>query len=361
MLVLAVMPVAAQAELKHWYTNAAKATEGEEIPVFTFGNEVNLSQTSGVGETNCKNVGGGVIDNPVGGGAGEGRTNSFAFYECKNEMCEKEVLTKFGVPGRATITTENNPAATKEPAFPGWTNRLEESTVGGVSSIREKIGEPFVTFKTPTPPGMIRMTVDCTIAATQQVVSEAIFEGELKPEIGVAKTGNLNGSSAASPSQVKFNGASTGGLNSVLAGVGTNSGNVKYLGYFHQEMITVQGSSVAVKLIPEGSVIGGEWVFPVAERKVLIIENPGPGSVELLTQRIETTEGVPNFTASFLGAPEPPNCSSFNNPPVVTLPTGGKCNVAVESAGHSPVHARYLLTAKEPTEAAKTVELKMRD
>jgi len=51
----------------------------------------------------------------------------------------------------------------------------------------------------------------------------------------------------------------------------------------------------------------------------------------------------------------------FSNPPVVTLPAGGKCNVAVESAGHSPVFARYLLTYKEPTEAAKTTELKIRD
>jgi hypothetical protein len=193
------------------------------------------------------------------------------------------------------------------------------------------------------------------------VLSENIFEGELKPEIGVAHGGNLNGNSAAVPSQAKFEGNLTGGLHSPTGGVGINHGKVKFEGYFHQEVITVQGSSVAVKLIPEGSVVGGEWVFPVAERKDLTIENPGPGSVELLTQRIETTEGVPNFTALFLGAPEPPNCSMFGNPPVLLLAAGAKCNVAVESAGHSPVHARYLLTFKEPKEAAKTSELKVRD
>jgi hypothetical protein len=91
------------------------------------------------------------------------------------------------------VTTENNPGATKEPAFPGWSDVLEESTVGGTSSVREKIGEPFVTFKTPSPPGMVRETEQCTIAPTGQVVEEAILEGELKPEIGVAKAGNLNG------------------------------------------------------------------------------------------------------------------------------------------------------------------------
>jgi hypothetical protein len=360
--VLAVMPVAAQAELKHWYQNMAKATEGEEVPVVMFGNEVNLSQFL-FGEVNCKTAGGGTIENPVGGGAGVGRTNSLTSYECHGEPCEKEVLTKFGVTGRPRITWQNNPAATKEPAFPGWSDRLEESTVEGVSSIREKIGEPFVTFKTPSPPGMLRETGTCEIPSTGQAFETAIYEGEYKPEIGVAKAANLNGVSAATPSAVKFSGASTGTLHSKKGppGEGIGFGNVKYLGYFHQEVITVQGSSVAVKLIPEGSVIGGEWVFPVAERKVLTIENPGPGPVELMTQRIETTGGEPNFTALFLGAPEPPNCSSFNNPPVLSLPAGGKCNVAVESAGHSPVHARYILTYKEPIEAARTIELKVRD
>jgi hypothetical protein len=359
--VLAVMPVAAQAEPKHWYQSGALAEAGAEIPVVTFGNEINVAQNGPLGEYNCKTVGGGVIDNPVGGGAGEGKSNAYSFYECKAERCEKEVLEKTGAPGRGTVTTQNAPSSTKEPAFPGWTNVLEESTVGGVSSIREKIGEPFATFKTPSPPGMIRETQDCTIAPTGQVVAEAIFEGELKPEIGAAKTGNLNGTSAASPSQMKFGAALCQICLHSLAGELTWQGTLKYLGYFHQELITVQGNVLTPKLIPEGSVVGGEWIFPVAERKNLTIENPGPGSAELLTQRIETTEGVPNFTALFLGAPEPPNCSMFSNPPVVTLPAGGKCNVAVESAGHSPVHARYLLTFKEPKEAAKTIELKMRD
>jgi hypothetical protein len=238
--VLAVVPVAAQAELKHWYQNQVLATAGEEIPVVTFGNEENLSQTSNLGEINCKGVGGGVIDNPVGGGAGEGKSNAGTFYECKAEKCEAEVLKATGVPGRGTATLQNEPASTKEPAFPGWTNVLEESSVEGTLSVREKIGEPFVTFKTPSPPGMIRATVDCTVAPTGQVVSENIFEGELKPEIGVAHGGNLNGNSAGVPSQAKFEKQFTGGLHSPTGGVGTNHGNVKFEGYFHQEVITVK-------------------------------------------------------------------------------------------------------------------------
>jgi hypothetical protein len=238
--VLAVMPVAAQAVTQHWYQNGVLMTAGEETPVVMFGNEQNIEDTSALGGPDCRTVGGGVIDNPVGGGAGEGRINSLARYECKAGKCEEEVLKQFGVPGRLTITTQNNPAATKEPAFPGWASVLEESTVGGVSSIREKIGEPFVTFKTPSPPGMWRQTADCTLSSTGQVLSEAIFEGELKPEIGVAKTGNLNGISAGAPSQGKFNGASTGALHSSQAGADTWMGNLKYLGYFHQEVITVK-------------------------------------------------------------------------------------------------------------------------
>jgi hypothetical protein len=203
-----------------------------------YGNEVNLSQQV-AGEVNCKTVGGGTIENPVGGGAGDGRTNSLNLYECKGLICEEEVLKKFGVLGRVRFTTENNPAATQEPGFPGWSGVLEESTVAGVSSVREKIGEPFVTFKTPSPPGMWRETQICEVPSTSQHLFDVIYEGEYKPEIGVAKTGNLNGTSAGSPSQVKFNGAATGELHSNV-GTGTGAGNLKYLGYFHQEVITVK-------------------------------------------------------------------------------------------------------------------------
>jgi hypothetical protein len=236
----AMMPVAAQAATQHWYKERVRLPEGESAPIVTVGNKVNVSQNSALGEINCRGVGGGIIENPVGGGAGVGRTNSSTFYECKAPLCEAEIMTKVGLPGRATITTQNNPAATKEPAVPGWSNVLEESTVAGVSSVREKIGEPFVTFKTPSPPGMIRETADCLIAPTGQVAVEAIFEGELKPEIGVTKTGNLNGKSATRPSQVNFSGASTGALHSQVAGELTLTGNLKFVGYNELELITVK-------------------------------------------------------------------------------------------------------------------------
>jgi hypothetical protein len=237
---LAVMPVAAQAVTQHWYKNGAKLEVAASEPIVTFGGEVNLSQLSALGEINCRQVGGGSIENPTGGGAGVGRTDAVDFFECKAPQCEAEVRKNFGVEGRGTATTQNNPAASQEPSAVGWNNLLEESTVAGVSSVREKIGEPFSTFKTPSPPGMIRATIGCEVASSKTPVLEAVFEGELKPEIGVAKTANLNGNSAGAPSQAKFSGPSTGELHSEAGGEAGNTGITKYFGYFHQELITVK-------------------------------------------------------------------------------------------------------------------------
>jgi hypothetical protein len=238
--VLAVMPVSAQAATQHWYKSGSLLPEGESVPVVMFGGEINIEMQNGLGGPNCKTVGGGTIENPVGGAAGVGRNNWLGRYECKAPTCEAEVKAKTGMEGALTATLQNNPAATKEPAFPGWSEALEESTVAGVSSIREKIGEPFVTFKTPSPPGMIRETEACIVKATGQVLVEAIEEGELKPEIGAAKKGNLNGTSATKPSSVRFEGASTGAMHSSLAGDETWIGPLKYLGYNEQELITVK-------------------------------------------------------------------------------------------------------------------------
>jgi hypothetical protein len=241
------MPVAAQAVAQHWYSNAAKATEGEQIPVVWFGNEANLAQTgSSFGEVNCRTVGGGTIQNPGGGGAGVGSMDGVAFYECKAPKCEEEIFKTLGVEGRGYVEADNMPAAINGHAeqrfvpFAGWAMLLEESIVAGVLSVRVKIGEPWTKFETRSPAGMIRVRDECEIAATEQVgAAGPVFEGELKPEIGVAKTANLNGNSAGAPSQAKFNGVSTGELHST-SGNAIYSDNLKYLGYFHQEVITVK-------------------------------------------------------------------------------------------------------------------------
>jgi hypothetical protein len=88
---------------------------------------------------------------------------------------------------------------------------------------------------------MMRETQVCEVDATKEAVAEIPWEGELKPEIGVAKQGNLNGMKALSPSTAKFSDKSTGTLHSKEGGSeGTWSGSLKYLGYNEQEVITVK-------------------------------------------------------------------------------------------------------------------------
>jgi hypothetical protein len=237
----AVMPVAAQGLTQHWYQNGVKATEGEQIPVVWFGNEVNLSQKTLFGEVNCRTVGGGTIENPSGGGAGVGSMTGVAFYECKAPQCEEEIFAKFGVLGVEWVEAKNMPVAINghpERRPVPWNMLLEESVVAGVLSVRLKIGAPWSAFMKPSPPGMIRIKAECD-RPPEEPLTTTEFEGELQPEIGVAKTANLNGISAAAPSQAKFNGSSTNELHSMSA-TGVYFNNLKYLGYNHEELITVK-------------------------------------------------------------------------------------------------------------------------
>src|SRR5262249_27898842 len=186
---------------------------GVAVPFVMFGGKVNLNQTSefgNKGEVNCKVAGGGTIENLEGG---VGSLNALAFYDCKGPTCEKEVLEVTGLEGREWVEAVNMPASINghpERRFVGWSMRLIESEIAGVFSVRLKIGEPFVKFETPSPPAMIRVREGCEVVASEATFGEAIFEGELDPEIGLAKGGNLNGTSALKPSTMKFSAASTG-------------------------------------------------------------------------------------------------------------------------------------------------------
>ena len=125
----------------------------------------------------------------------------------------------------------------------GWSNRLENSGASE-TGIFENIGIPGNgTFKTP-PEGAIGAEFRCEIVPNpesstgglvKRVQKEIQLEGQLKPEIG----GALNGSSALAPSQIRFNGAKTGALESE-AGPGAERGNVKYLNYQEQALLRVK-------------------------------------------------------------------------------------------------------------------------
>jgi len=257
----AVIPAAAQASTPHWFKNKVISKEGAKIPVVTFGGAVNLAQESPAGEINCKGVGAGYVENPKEpvGGAGVGKTEASAFYECKEPKCEAEVaaspLGKLGFKGVGFAATYNFP----------WNNKLE----GTEAPFQEKIGgTPNLNFgkgfaegfpAAYQPPdgkgtawgaaGATGAIVGCEIFPNPEgleatgkparVAGELPFEGELRPNIG----GALNeGGSALKPAKTEFLGKSSGELEDPLgpgAG-GSQLGQVKYLGYLLQDGVTVE-------------------------------------------------------------------------------------------------------------------------
>ncbi len=229
----AVMPVAAQAAAGegHWLSGGSLLKEGVKTPVVTWGGTTNLSQTSAIGEINCRGVGGGTAENPKGGTAGVGTTWESSFFECKSVGCE-EAAVKDGIPLQSYAITNAGDF--------GWANKI----TGTSPEFNETIGEPFTEFTTyPAPtkthPHEIVALVTCETAYGFEphiVGVEATFQGELKPKIGPGH----NGTSAAAPSTVEFAGASTGALHSSVGGEGTNSGKVKYEAYNTNSLLTVE-------------------------------------------------------------------------------------------------------------------------
>jgi hypothetical protein len=223
----------------HWYKSGALLTSGLSTPVFTAGTSTDLKLVSGIGEIHCKTVGGGVIENTAGGGFG--KTQAESFYGCVAPTCESEVKAKFGVPGRGEIKAENLPEA-GETNSEGWESSLFET--GSPLTSRITTGQEWTAFPSggqkghESPPGMERLDVICSAPSTHTHVSEAIFEGQLEPEIGEAVE-NLNGTSAAHPSTMKFGGSASGSLHSEAGGTGAVTGSVRYLGYTSLEVMSV--------------------------------------------------------------------------------------------------------------------------
>ena len=177
-----------------WYTNGQKAGEGVKAATISWGT---LALQSGAGTVTCRTVSGGYVENPTGGGAGRGATESFNPYECVGSGCAAALDVK----------------AEKLP----WSMELTEPENG---VIREKSTDVGVRVK-------------CFIPATaneaEKVLSNALFTGESTPS-------TQDGPSATKPSFNEF-GAGSGELSSEL-GPGRISGSVKVLGYEEQEVIT---------------------------------------------------------------------------------------------------------------------------
>jgi hypothetical protein len=224
----ALMPAAAQAEEAHWYKNGVIIKEGTKTPIVTYGGAVNVSMMSNIGEFNCRNAGGGIIENPAGHGHGIGTTPGSIFFECKAAGCEKAGEEE-GLPLELDVVDDAN------------TSMLEGLTGEG-SSEHEAIGEPFTSFSEygkPVTKGEMQMRVSCETPPGYEphvVGVSATFQGEVSPAIGPGH----NGTSGTKPSTMALSGASTGALHSELGGEGTFSGSIKYLGYNSQELLTAE-------------------------------------------------------------------------------------------------------------------------
>src|ERR1700730_5540034 len=93
----AVMPAAAEA-VPHFYKNKIIAPEesggpgAEGTDVISWGTLV--LETKTVGIITCLNEFGGDAFNPIGGGAGEGKIDAYAAYDCTNTLCEETFKSK---------------------------------------------------------------------------------------------------------------------------------------------------------------------------------------------------------------------------------------------------------------------------
>jgi hypothetical protein len=207
---LAVMPAAAQA-VPHFYSNKVILPE-EEVgahkgkDIIAWGTLVLITKTLSV--MTCQNAFGGEANNPVGGGAGEGRVFSYAVWNCTNELCEVTFKSK----------QEIVPEGLDKFGF--WETHLVEPVAG---KIRLKTGN--TTEGSPT---QIKFLIACPPAGLGEIKTKS--KGELTPLIE-------NGTSiGAAPSKVNFD-AESGELEIANVKEGKVTEKLKTMGYEGSELI----------------------------------------------------------------------------------------------------------------------------
>ena len=171
----------------HWYKNGVKLHEStleNGVSTMTWGTLT--LENSKTGAITCQTLGGGIVANLPGGGAGKGALDGFATYNCVGEVCE---VTH----GKLEVTPEKLP----------WTSVIIEEA--GV--FKEKIES-------------IHLRVRCT---TGSVVE---FHGSLKPTL---RAGTVIG---ANPSKLEF-APSSGSLSEE----GTFTGELKLMGFEGAEIL----------------------------------------------------------------------------------------------------------------------------
>jgi hypothetical protein len=209
---LAVMPAAAQA-VPHFYSNKLVLPEqtggpgAEGTDIIAWGTLTLITKT--VGTIVCLNEFGGDAYNPVGGGAGEGKVDAYAVYDCTNEVCETVEKSK----------QEIVPEGLDK--FGEWETKLTEAVAG---SPRLKTGNSIENS-----PTQIKFLVACPPVGFGEIKVKS--KGELSP---LVKNGTSIGSS---PSEISFD-ASAGELEIANVKEGKVEGKLKTMGYEGAELIS---------------------------------------------------------------------------------------------------------------------------
>jgi len=201
---IAVMPAAAQAE-PHIYKNGTLVPEGEKVPFISWGRVQYEATTFGLIE--CRHLFSGNLQNPVGGGSGEGELEGLSAYNCSSIPCEN-----------AGKTIEVFPVGLDNPLVSSWELHLLEQPVG--------------TFK-------LRMG-NKNAESKKKIALKIVCKGQFEPEAHGELSPNMkNGTSiGAAPSKVEFLGASSGELESSVNIVA--KGKTKLMGYEGQDLIAVK-------------------------------------------------------------------------------------------------------------------------
>jgi hypothetical protein len=189
----------------HYYVNGAKLKEGSASAKTAIAwGTITLTGTKGNvlgGHLTCHTAAAGTLENPTGGGAGEGLIQQYAPF-----ACEQELVCPTGTT-RVTLVAENLP----------WHDQLKEEVAGTIR--RETTG----------------LKVDIVCVAGSNIVAELKFEGGTSGKA-------VEGTGALHPGIFEFDAAS-GELD--LQGPPEITkfkpeGALKVLGYNAQELISVK-------------------------------------------------------------------------------------------------------------------------
>jgi len=188
---------AASLAASHYFKNNVLIKEGTQVPVISWGT-LTLSNEA-TGSVTCQNAASGYVENPAGGGAGKGLTQTFTPYNCVSAGCPAVMEVK-------SHKDQNDIGAA---AGEGWPSTLTEAPIRAVTTGVE------VEVKCWLPPAEVFLDVEYT--------------GSNQPL-------NKNGTSSGKPSFEEFDAAS-GTLESVV-GPGKTEKTIKIEGYNEQEVIT---------------------------------------------------------------------------------------------------------------------------